>query len=867
MSERGEGDAMGWSSTGNDFLRELGQAKDAKAFEILWRADEPTLRARIIPLMAASQDASLGHLLLETFLASHQNQEVQLALQNSAASAKPAALDLADTRRLADLVRKAPQVQIARLRALWCIRQKHAPAAELARDIILGAVTVLNGDDPFFRIARQRVGEDRRIADEVAHSLYATLTKNDRTWHLAGRFLDALPPDQQSKAIKRLQALAIERIAHAGEALGANLRARFARDPSSLIRALEAGTLRNAEGPNGLVEAVAEIESGPERGRARAVALLRQPQAFGVLDALTRRWDDNEWQVTLDGLLAYPPTKAPASVGTVLARAPKRLAAAAMRVAARHPNSGAPQVTQSAVDLAVAALNEVSAADDAIAQQAGLLAWPGDGTDPVLAVTKAVLADLKSEHRGQLVAQAVALASTPVDLAPALLDTSDYTFALLTPPLEGKLLGDVAAAFHAAAPDHMSVVVRKRQQATFSVALAQGVAPRDPKSAFAGAADAYRTFSQADRDVLINLLDAHGSWSEEALITAFADDGDRLNSTRRARALALAGRVVPPGSAAPPFLVAALTASKPAVAEAAYGAVAAIGPVDPDVARALRVVASSKNAPGKPQAQAALTALASAFRVKLEANRGDRAKEAALLAALAATAEPDAVETLLDYLGPDAVDDYSTVKQAAAKGLTEAVDSIDSNHLERMASLLDGDEREGDPKAREAIEEAFRRASLGEDAALAELYALVGVNPKHDPSTLFGPEKDRLVRQTALWHRSQGMKEILRPNAISHLDNMAMSIVRAAYRRFGSSDPMKAQLAADRPANPPYGTILNALTGPMEKSKGALLALHHARSDETEIAHPGTEPTEDTAVAARKNFTVGAKLLVYLLDQ
>jgi hypothetical protein len=44
-------------------------------------------------------------------------------------------------------------------------------------------------------------------------------------------------------------------------------------------------------------------------------------------------------------------------------------------------------------------------------------------------------------------------------------------------------------------------------------------------------------------------------------------------------------------------------------------------------------------------------------------------------------------------------------------------------------------------------------------------------------------------------------------------------------------------------------------------------ALHHSRSEETEVAHPGTEPTEDTAVAARKNFAVGAKLLLYLLDQ
>jgi hypothetical protein len=37
------------------------------------------------------------------------------------------------------------------------------------------------------------------------------------------------------------------------------------------------------------------------------------------------------------------------------------------------------------------------------------------------------------------------------------------------------------------------------------------------------------------------------------------------------------------------------------------------------------------------------------------------------------------------------------------------------------------------------------------------------------------------------------MKETLCPNAISHLDNMAMSIVRGAYLRFGSSDAMKAK--------------------------------------------------------------------------
>jgi hypothetical protein len=858
---------MGWSSTGNDFLRELGQAKDAMAFEILWRADEPGLRVRIVPLMAATQDATLGHLLLEAFLAAHANQDVQLALNSSAVSVQPAALDLADTTRLADLVRKAPQAPAARMRAQWCLKQKQSPAAELARAIVLGELSVANADDAFFRIARQRVGQDKRIADEVANNLHATVTKNERNWHLAGRFLDAIPPDQQSKAIARLQTLAIERINHAGDALGGNLRARFARDPSNIIRALEAGTLRNTEGPNGLVEAIAEIESAPDRGRARAAALLRQPQAFGVIDGLTRRWDDGEWRVTLDGLMAYPSMKAPASVGTVLARAPRRFAATAMRIAARHPNGGAPQIIPSAAGLAVTAVNEVGASDDSIAQQAALIAWPSDDKDPVLAVTKAVLGDLKPEHRGHLVAQAVALAILPVHLAPTMLDPGDYGLALLAPPLEGKLLGDLAGALHAAAPDHMSVVVRKRQQANFSVALAEGIAPMDPKAAFAGAADVYRSFSQADRDVLINLLDSHGSWSEEALITAFADDGDRMNSTRRARALAIAGRALRPGSAAPAFLVGAVTASNTAVAEAAYAAVAAIGPVDPEVARALRAVASSKYAPGKAQAQAALSALAKSYRESLEAHRGDRVMEQALLAALAATAEQEAIETLLDYLGPNAVDDYSTVKQTAAKGLAEAVDNIDSRYLEQMAALLDGDQREGDPKAREAIDEAFRRASLGEDAALAGLYALVGFTPRHDPSTLFGAEKDRLVRQTGLWHRSQTMTVTLRPNAISHLDNMAMSIVRAAYLRFGSSDAMKAQIAADRPVNPPYGTILNALIGPMEKAKGPLLALHHSRSEETEVAHPGTEPTEDTVVAARKNFAVGGKLLLHLLDQ
>jgi hypothetical protein len=66
---------------------------------------------------------------------------------------------------------------------------------------------------------------------------------------------------------------------------------------------------------------------------------------------------------------------------------------------------------------------------------------------------------------------------------------------------------------------------------------------------------------------------------------------------------------------------------------------------------------------------------------------------------------------------------------------------------------------------------------------------------------------------------------------------------------------------------PDYGALLNMLGGDMTGAKGRLLALHHARNEETEFSHPGSPPTEETITTARTNFAKGVTILVGVLEK
>jgi hypothetical protein len=102
--------------------------------------------------------------------------------------------------------------------------------------------------------------------------------------------------------------------------------------------------------------------------------------------------------------------------------------------------------------------------------------------------------------------------------------------------------------------------------------------------------------------------------------------------------------------------------------------------------------------------------------------------------------------------------------------------------------------------------------------------------------------------------------------ALVHLDNVAERIARAAYTRFGSSEPMKQQIATNA-RQPDYGQILGALDGPLEKAKAGFATLHETRNEGTEVPHPGTQLTTEAHAAAVEGFRRAANVCLMAIDE
>jgi len=177
-------------------------------------------------------------------------------------------------------------------------------------------------------------------------------------------------------------------------------------------------------------------------------------------------------------------------------------------------------------------------------------------------------------------------------------------------------------------------------------------------------------------------------------------------------------------------------------------------------------------------------------------------------------------------------------------------------------------DEERDPTARDDLQAAVTRASLGEDAALETLQELLPFAPKHNLAELVGPERQRVVRHLQLLATERERGEQGRPGVIMQLDIIAERILRVAYLRYGQSDRLKAEIQAS-PRTPDYGSLIQALSGvrQLQRIQGPLQTLHTLRSEKTEFTHTGDTPTEEEAATAWTCFTEGAKVLVSALDQ
>jgi hypothetical protein len=859
---------------GAAFLRELENTRNAEILEALWRADEPALCVRLVDHIAATQDLSLGALLLEEYLTPRQGSPVLESILRAASSKQPPLLSRPDAERLVARLRAEQPRQgvfppIRPHGERWALAQEGREVLAFAKEIATEDMPY-SGKEDVLNLARKRIVGNEKLSDDVATRLSERL-KGERSqvaWKRAAGFLDRLPPDRRSSAIDALTEQVVELAPTlAQEVFSQALTTRVGQAPEAARRRLAQGPIPNGAGGQSLVQVIEIVDDPETRGVMTALVLLRHPDLYGLIWQRAAAWSAEEWSHRLRGLAAADRVQPNQYVIDFLGRCPPIHAPLVMQVAARHGGPDHQGLRQAAAAKVRSRWLEL-VTGGFCPEAVGAFAWPSSIDDPVLATTKAMLKDVvKADLRGQLVGEAVALGSLAPEAAPLLLEPSDYAAVITPADLAGERLRTVAVSLYDAAPDHMHNVIRQAQGKGFDLDLARAIASRSPDAAFSGAATVYRDLPEDDKNELLGLLEAHGGWKQEELLSAIASETSPRAAARRIRAIKMTGRVAQAAHAAPAFVVDAVATSRLDLLEATFEVISDLQPRDVTLTRRLREIAESEGAPGRAAAASALDALTMAHTSALE-SATTHAERSLLLALLGATARPESIDTLLRHLGGEAEDDHPSVKQAAADALLDAVGDVRFTpaQIRQVGDRLDGPQSEGDPKARATLVDVLGRATLGEDQALLVLYDLIGRRPKGDAGQLFGQEKSRLLRAAALYKTSENLGEAGWPGMIEQLDNMAMCVTRAAYLVAGDNEQPKELIRSDH-RRTDYGNLLNMLGGPCSHAKGPLLALHKARNDETEYPHPGSKPTQDTVTTARTNFSEGVKVLVGVLEK
>lgn len=854
---------------GNEFLDALAAAGDASALEILWRAAEPGLALRLVPRLAAARKPGLAALLLDEYVKGRFDQQVRGAILMAAQSPSPPILSAKDASRLVQFLRdqtSLPNGQWPPGRQAgerWALAQEASDVDAFARDVAAQDAPS-TWQEPVRLAAWSRAGRVPDVADAVASRIAEKLAKehSEPALDRAVGFLDRLPSGWTSDAVNALVDAVIEWVGGmAQRPIPESVVRRIAGSPQRLAARLA----RNVgQGGPTLVQAIEYVASADDRGTLTAIVVLRQPNLANGIS--TQRWTAKEWEHRLGGVVAAEPASSVTQVFVAfLSRAPGDQTPQVMRAAARHGAPALEPLRKVAVDKAHARVEELIAGRLSTKAVAAL-AWPEAGDDYLVPLAKAVLkSSVASSVRGMLIGEAVAEGSLKPEVAHVLVEPSEYAAILAAPDLTDDRRAVLAACLYDAAPDAMSNVIRKNQTDSFSMEIAAAIAPRNAEAAFAGGAAAYERLGNAERDRLFDLFEAHGTWKQEELLSAFADTS-KAAAPRRVRAVTLAARLAPHRSAVPPFITAAVGTGRLDLKTATFATIATLEPRDLGLARSMRDVAESTGALGQAAARASLEALATAYANQLgDATTLDERR--LLLSLLGATARTTAIDVLLTYVGGEAEDDHPVLKQAAAAALDDAaaVVRFTPQQIDQLGDRIDGPQPEGDPKTRETLANALGKATLGEDQALLVLTDMIGRSLKASPDQLFGAEKPRLLRAAALYKTHDSLGEAGWPGVVQQLDIMAMCVVRAAYLVAGDSEPNK-QLIRTLPEKPDYGGLLNMLGGPFTNAKGALLELHRLRSQETEMPHPGTKPTQQTVTSARTNFTNGVKIVVGILE-
>ena len=223
-----------------------------------------------------------------------------------------------------------------------------------------------------------------------------------------------------------------------------------------------------------------------------------------------------------------------------------------------------------------------------------------------------------------------------------------------------------------------------------------------------------------------------------------------------------------------------------------------------------------------------------------------------MLHVLGITAAPETFDTLLSYVGDDAVDDNVTLRRAAAAAVRAFVD-VTRLRDDQLTALGQRLSTETDPSAADDLRSALAAADLGDDAAVLSLYSLADLSPDQvaaTPDELFGSEKARLLTALKKMRVQQALGEPGWDGFVEQMDLVGEALVRTAYLRYGTSDGLKKEIRSGAHNKPEYGNLVKAIAqaSGFTPVSAHLQTVHDIRSTRTAAHHPSGGGIDDAAV-------------------
>ena len=873
---------------GRELLNQLRVSGRADVLEAFWRYENSDIMAAVAPQLAAAGSESLSSLLLD-FVLDTEAAEPPASAVLSAISKHTSPLTDADLDRLVDRLMDPedlaqPCQRQREVLEIWALGQRGDRANGLARAVIAketpksleaavrkAAIERCRGDDQLLAETFELLGRELRTEQSVeawenassfVSAVFEDGFRGDAHRKLAREMaltLAQLPGDSPTTAARGTSAGEF----HVAERVAEMLQKAAAKS----IRELFEGDPLDTKPPR---ITLARVALGNPDARRRWAALKALVASQPGLWAATwpnevDRWDEPDWQMALDALLKVAKHADPAEIAKLLAKAPNSCSARAMQLAIMLSRSGTPQLTQAAGALVKSRVADWIAAEEPIAAGDAAFWWPDEPDEDVCDELGAMLSGVPEDHRPGLVVDAFAREFINAQTAAAILESSLVRSAIET--ADEKLRRALTLAFYRAHPDATKEAVKELQDHELSMALVEAMARHDPEVAFAPLVEQWAGLESTDRDTVIVLLEAYATSGQQRLLDVIANDTLNTNADRRRRAVAKTADLADIGGEVPQAVISMLSAGNAANRHVGVEGIRKLRPRSLEAVQALRQVADNPDPAGR-DAKIVLGELAELYVSELEAHPG-RDERISLLQLLGRTADGAGIPIELAHLGQDAIDDHADVRIAAAKALLEtarAGTTFDVDQQRLVGTLLGEEGGEDTTEARELLSQVLSHLTLGPDQALTVLYGTVDLTPRQSPDELYGPERAGLVRHLQLYNQELSRGDSARPQRLMQLDLIALKLLRAAYLRVGTSEPMRDLILLGG-AKPEIGEILQAVASvpQMQAVRESLGMVHRIRSERTEYAHPGVQPTDEDEETALTCFKSGAKHLLGLL--